>query len=359
MPENPTPDPTQSSLIQRAIQGDAQAVQNVLQYLNAASPDLRHIIQAQLHQSGDTRIWQHLLYCLGHGCWQIDETPSPNLPHSETSQRGFQTIVEVFVIDENEQEAADKMQVLRSALSDPDADLRIAAAYLLGLRGEIDALPLLEAMLQSPGLEWQLRAAQALAALNDECCGAPLVAALAAGRGTPLHHAAGKALSELGICAEPALLQALHHPDNHVRWHAARLLGQIGDPRGGCAGHRAVGRGPAGALGDRQGARQPGYAGSSGNFGSTQPPAADRGVPPGGFPCLTFHDQSGDASVPAAAAAGAWQPGNPQRSPTRSHSSFWQAGAAMFRKRRNAICKNSLPETSLRNNLIRQGFDFL
>ena len=41
----------------------------------------------------------------------------------------------------------------------------------------------------------------------------------------------GKALSELGICAEPALLQALHHPDNHVRWHAARLLGQIGDPR--------------------------------------------------------------------------------------------------------------------------------
>ena len=40
-----------------------------------------------------------------------------------------------------------------------------------------------------------------------------------------------KALSELGICAEPALLQALHHQDNHVRWHAARLLGQIGDPR--------------------------------------------------------------------------------------------------------------------------------
>ena len=231
MPENPTPDPTQLSLIQRAIQGDAQAVQNVLQYLNAASPDLRHIIQAQLHQTGDTRIWQHLLYCLGHGCWQIDETPSPNLPHSETSQRGFQTIVEVFVIDENEQEAADKMQVLRSALSDPDADLRIAAAYLLGLRGEIDALSLLEAMLQSPGLEWQLRAAQALAALNDERCGAPLVAALSAGRGTPLHHAAGKALSELGICAEPALLQSLHHPDNHVRWHAARLLGQIGDPR--------------------------------------------------------------------------------------------------------------------------------
>jgi hypothetical protein len=127
MPENPTPDPTQLSLIQRAIQGDAQAMQNVLQYLNAASPDLRHIIQAQLHQAGDTSIWQHLLYCLGHGCWQIDETPSPNLPHSETSQRSFQTIVEVFVIDENEQEAADKMQVLRLALSDADADLRIAA----------------------------------------------------------------------------------------------------------------------------------------------------------------------------------------------------------------------------------------
>ena len=28
------------------------------------------------------------------------------------------------------------------------------------------------------------------------------------------------------------LIEALYHPDSHVRWHAARALGQIGNPRG-------------------------------------------------------------------------------------------------------------------------------
>ena len=32
--------------------------------------------------------------------------------------------------------------------------------------------------------------------------------------------------------AEPALLKALDHPDSHIRWHAARGLGQIGDASG-------------------------------------------------------------------------------------------------------------------------------
>ena len=220
-----------SDLLHQALQGDSHAAQRVTQYLNSSSPDLRHILQSHLHHVNDPLIWQRLLYCLGHGCWQVDEPPAPPPLHSETSQRGFQSIVEVFLIDESEAESADKMIILQSALHDPDPELGKAAAYLLGLRGELAVLPMLETMLQSAEYDWRLRAVQALAALNDERCGSPLVAALASGRGTPLHNAAGQALSDLGIHAEPALLQALHHPDNHVRWHAARLLGQIGDPR--------------------------------------------------------------------------------------------------------------------------------
>jgi HEAT repeat protein len=45
-----------------------------------------------------------------------------------------------------------------------------------------------------------------------------------------LHRAAAQALKELGSPAVPALIRALQHPDNHVRWHAARVLGKIGTP---------------------------------------------------------------------------------------------------------------------------------
>jgi HEAT repeat protein len=45
-----------------------------------------------------------------------------------------------------------------------------------------------------------------------------------------LHRAAAQALKELGSPAVPAVIRALQHPDNHVRWHAARVLGKIGTP---------------------------------------------------------------------------------------------------------------------------------
>jgi HEAT repeat protein len=67
--------------------------------------------------------------------------------------------------------------------------------------------------------------------LKDERCGPPLIKALALERGE-LHHAAHRALQDLGPLAESAWLEALHHPNDHVRWHAARGLGSIGNVRG-------------------------------------------------------------------------------------------------------------------------------
>jgi HEAT repeat protein len=72
---------------------------------------------------------------------------------------------------------------------------------------------------------------EALAAINDPSCGPPLLKALAGGHGE-LHRAASCALRDLGDSATDILIEALNHPDSHVRWHAAHALGQIGNPRG-------------------------------------------------------------------------------------------------------------------------------
>ncbi|MGW8249511.1 MAG: HEAT repeat domain-containing protein, partial [Anaerolineales bacterium] len=39
-----------------------------------------------------------------------------------------------------------------------------------------------------------------------------------------LHSAAKKALIELGPVVEKSWVEALNHPDSHIRWHAARSL---------------------------------------------------------------------------------------------------------------------------------------
>ena len=43
-----------------------------------------------------------------------------------------------------------------------------------------------------------------------------------------LHRQAGRALMNLGEAARGTWLAVLDHPDSHIRWHAARGLGQIG-----------------------------------------------------------------------------------------------------------------------------------
>ena len=78
--------------------------------------------------------------------------------------------------------------------------------------------------------EWRLRAVKALIALNDELCGPPFLELLISGRGE-LHREAGRALRGLGELAKSTWLKALDHPNSHIRWHAARGLGEIGEVR--------------------------------------------------------------------------------------------------------------------------------
>jgi HEAT repeat protein len=44
-----------------------------------------------------------------------------------------------------------------------------------------------------------------------------------------LHREARRALIGMGKIAEPAWVDLLKHPDSHIRWEAARGLGDIGD----------------------------------------------------------------------------------------------------------------------------------
>jgi len=275
----------ETDLLNQAVSGNPQATQRILQYLSSPNPNLHHIMLATLHESRDPLIWQRLLACLALRCW-IDALPqSPSQPGSEpvskveitieragvpasepktTSEFEWHenlemSIVEAFIIDKEPEEGHLKNSILHTITQDkPDTDetkkrLRFAAAYLLGLRGDLSALSILEEMIDGlshlkptgsrrgasqpaaieEGRLWGMRAVQALETLHDESCAHPLVQALAAGHQIgyrTLHLEARRALSDLGPLAEDAWLEALHHPNSHIRWHAARGLGQIGNP---------------------------------------------------------------------------------------------------------------------------------
>ena len=239
-----------TDLVARATAGDSTAIHNILAYLNAANPDLRHMVQDILHATYEPGLWSQLLHCAANECWP-EETVKPDGADPESQPqlivigaRAQQSIVEAFVVDTSsmpEHELAAKQAVLLPALESSELTLRLAAAYILGLRGNLRSVPVLDDILSrdcEPGgdlsrdqcLRWQLKAIQALAAMDDTTCGPPLVKAMASPQ-RAVHHAASQAISDLGRRAEPALLRAAQHPDAHVRWHAARALGQIGDLR--------------------------------------------------------------------------------------------------------------------------------
>jgi HEAT repeat protein len=138
--------------------------------------------------------------------------------------------MEVFRVDKGDADKEKKTAVLLSGLDSLDSQVRQAAAFLLGLRGDTRAIPVLSNTLKCDSIEWQLRAIRALDRIRDENCGPPLLEALITGRGE-VHREAGRALNRLGKLAESTWLKALTHSDQHIRWHAARGLGNIGDVR--------------------------------------------------------------------------------------------------------------------------------
>lgn len=244
-PETRTARTAESGLLQRVAEGDLQAAAQVLSYLTSNLADLRAIMQKNIHEARNGHIWRCLLAYLATSKWgDWDPLGKASLEQlrplkwdEPRAGAAAQAIAELFVVDMNEAEGKRKELILIRALNAP-RPICFAAAWLLGLRGNPEAIPILNEIItggddptRAADESWQLRAVEALATLGDARGAPALLVALTNNRGA-VHRLASRALRELGPAAEDVLQMALQHPDSHIRWHAARGLGQIGNLRG-------------------------------------------------------------------------------------------------------------------------------
>jgi HEAT repeat protein len=221
--------PTEAKLLNHALNGDVKALKCILYYLSSSNPILCQIMQKAVHDLKDPRIWNQLLRYLALRQW------NEQITHDEcfgldALERIDQAIIEVFTQDERGWEKCEKESALMVGLNESDLLMQQACAYLLALRGDVQAIPFLADTVKNGTRNWQLRAIKALEFLNRERCAQPLLTALFMNR-DELHREACRALHNLGQLARPAWVNALNHPDKHIRWEAAHGLGQIGDAR--------------------------------------------------------------------------------------------------------------------------------
>jgi HEAT repeat protein len=174
-------------------------------------------------------VWRWLLDGLARG-WGPAAAPHRPLP-PERRERVDAAVVQLFTGEPTAPCALIQEQVLSEALTAGDIPLGHAAATILGLRGDARGLHLLLAAARDGDAAAQLRAVEALGRLKDERAGPALIDVLAGTHDDKVHHAAARALAVLHTHALPALTEALHHAERHVRWHACRLLGDLGDAR--------------------------------------------------------------------------------------------------------------------------------
>jgi len=222
----PKSHPVETDILRQAIEGDLQAANKTLKYLSSTNPHLCKIMQDAIHDLKSTKIWPRLLKCLALHRWD-DHLDCERRSDPAASSRIDQAIIEAFIEDQNGWETPYKDKLLKQAMSDPEPRIRYAAAYLLGLRGDMSAIDGLSEAVISSSMTWKQRAVKALASLKDERCAPPLIQLLIEDRGE-LHREAGRALHSLGARARSAWESVLDHPDSHIRWHAARGLGEMG-----------------------------------------------------------------------------------------------------------------------------------
>jgi HEAT repeat protein len=216
-------------LMNHALEHDPQAIKLFLDNLSSANPQRCKILQESIHEFDDPLIWHHLLFFLANHRWD-NQLFGYRISDHINLERIDQAIVEVFTQDETLDEKSIKDAVLHEALDNPEGHLQYAAAYILGLRHDPRSIPILGGIIDNGDRNWKLRAVKALSTLKEKACAQLLMKALVMDR-SKLHREARRALQHLGPLAESVWLEALNHPESHIRWEAAHGLGQIGDAR--------------------------------------------------------------------------------------------------------------------------------
>jgi HEAT repeat protein len=231
--------PDRAALVAGACAGDGEATVRLLEGLASPNKVTQSLVMQAVRRAADPRLWQTLLESLAlEG--PIEAVSMAGRAATVSSRGSEAAIIELFV-DSSPDSPAVRQEVLHSALKDPRLSVRITAASLLGLQGDARAADLLVDGLGSVPPAIGARAVNALGVLRLDRSAAVLVEALRSEH-EELHHAATHALSGFGPGAVSALAGALRAPQGHVRWHAARALGQIG--------HASASEPLAGALSD-------------------------------------------------------------------------------------------------------------
>jgi len=219
----------ETKLLKQALEGDHRAANRALKYLSSANHTLRRIMQESIYDLAELRLWEQLLNCLALQRWN-DHLDCERRDDPIASEIIDQSIIEVFIEDVSEEDRCMKEEVLLNGLSDSNPQRRKMAAYVLGLRGDPRAIPILSDTIESGTKEWKLQLIKALESIKDERSGLLLLRILCLERDVA-HREAGRALNRMGSLVESTWLEALNYPDNHIRWHGARGLGNIGNAK--------------------------------------------------------------------------------------------------------------------------------
>jgi HEAT repeat protein len=215
--------------LNRSLEGNSDAACDLLSRLVSNEPETQTEITEVLEASREPELWRLLLEVLALHTWRGNTTPVAEATGQDPRRLEF-SIRGLFcnLVQTPAQRA--KIAVLRESLDHDDLNIRCHAALLLGRRRDRAALPYLIDILNSGNEVWAIPAAIVLGEERYSQAADALVDAIASNL-PGLHRAAVQALEELGRPAVPALIRALQHSDDHVRWHAARALGKIRAPQ--------------------------------------------------------------------------------------------------------------------------------